>query len=66
MEKYWSKHFDFPSEVTAVDVASDDESEDEDTVSTKAKPTASNPIASDDENETPDVAYARFRAERAA
>lgn len=64
MEKYWSKRFDFPPEVTATDAASSDEESDNN--STNARPTASNHIASDnDDDETPDVAYARFRAQKA-
>lgn len=82
MENYWEKRKEFPSSVTAVEAASSDEesdvedaSDDDDNRTTCANdassifaPSSPAPASHDsnDEDETPDVAYACFRAQKAA
>lgn len=69
MEKYWPKHNDFPREVTADNGASSDDDSDVNDAEDNTQPasqTTKDTGADDNDDSTPDVAYARFRAQKAA
>lgn len=76
MAEYWSKRGELPVEVTAADEASSDEEgdnsddnadDDDDINGASSVAAASSPGAElNDDDETPDVAYARFRAQKAS
>lgn len=72
MERYWPKRNDFPREVIATDApSSDKDSEGDDDDDERADAASSmytplSPVRPQDENQTPDVEYAQFRAKEAA